>query len=353
MRCIITSKSTHKSLIYKLIFVTLGLMLTPSYSWAQDRLSTSIKLNSKEATVNDFFSSITEQTGLRFAISHHDFDVTRHVKLPYSQATASELLKDLTKPTGHTYKLRNGKYILILKDEVKPVAQVAKPVKKPVVEKTVLVVPEEPVVEEVVIVDTIVRGKPLADHTVINLDSRGPYQKKKEGKTSWAIKTNLLYAATLTPNLGLEIGFNPQISLNITGGYNPWNREGKRDDNDKLVHWTVQPELRYWFCERASGHFIGVHGIVAKYNIGGYKFLNAFDKDYRYEGWGVGGGLTYGYSWMFSKRWALEAYVGAGIIQLDDKKTDNRDWCCTEKESRSKTYFGPTKAGISLIYTIK
>lgn len=36
-----------------------------------------------------------------------------------------------------------------------------------------------------------------------------PFGKKmKVERTTWALKTNLLYAATLIPNLGLEIGID-------------------------------------------------------------------------------------------------------------------------------------------------
>lgn len=62
------------------------------------------------------------------------------------------------------------------------------------------------------------------------------------------------------------------MSVNVIGGYNPWNRKGKKGDNDKIVHWLIQPELRYWFCEPAGGHFIGIHAIATQYNIGGHKF---------------------------------------------------------------------------------
>lgn len=37
-----------------------------------------------------------------------------------------------------------------------------------------------------------------------------------------AVKTNLLYWATTTPNLGMEIGLGKQTTLDIVGGYNPW-----------------------------------------------------------------------------------------------------------------------------------
>ena len=77
------------------------------------------------------------------------------------------------------------------------------------------------------------------------------------------------------------------------------------------------------------------------------------DKNYRYEGWGAGAGINYGYSWAFSKRWGVEAYLGIGVVQFDFDKTDNREWCCGKTEHSAKTYFGPTQIGISLIYNIK
>lgn len=85
-----------------------------------------------------------------------------------------------------------------------------------------------------------------------------------------AVKTNLLYDATTTMNLGLEIGLGKKWSLDLSGNYNPW----KFDDETRLRHWGVQPELRYWLCEKFNGHFLGLHGHYAKYNVGGMSFLS-------------------------------------------------------------------------------
>ena len=78
-----------------------------------------------------------------------------------------------------------------------------------------------------------------------------------------AIKTNALYWATSTPNLGLEIGLAKKLTLDISGNYNPW----KFSDNKQLKHWLVQPELRYWLCERFNGSFFGLHGHYADADI--------------------------------------------------------------------------------------
>lgn len=68
-----------------------------------------------------------------------------------------------------------------------------------------------------------------------------------------AVKTNLLYWATSTPNIGFEFGLGKRTTLDLVGGYNPWTLN--KDDNKKIKHWMVMPEFRYWLCERFNGHF--------------------------------------------------------------------------------------------------
>ena len=114
-----------------------------------------------------------------------------------------------------------------------------------------------------------------------------------------ALKTNLLYDATSTMNLGFEFGLSPKWTLDVSGNYNPWTFS----KNKKWQHWLVQPEARYWFCNKMMGSFIGFHALGGSHNIGNvdldFKFLGTdFSKlkDYRYEGWFVGAGVAYGYT---------------------------------------------------------
>ena len=80
-----------------------------------------------------------------------------------------------------------------------------------------------------------------------------------------ALKSNLLYDATTTMNLGLEFGLARKWTLDVPVNYNPW----KPDNGRRLRHWGIQPEVRYWFCERFRRTFIGVHGHYADFNVGG------------------------------------------------------------------------------------
>lgn len=174
------------------------------------------------------------------------------------------------------------------------------------------------------------------------------------------IKTNLLYDATSTLNLGVEFGIARKWTMDISGNYNPWTFS----DNRKMKHWLVQPEARFWLCEKFNGHFFGVHAHGGQFNFGGMlpwgfnsgKMFGSIESknisNYRHEGWLAGAGVSYGYQWMLGNRWGLEATVGAGYAYLDyDKYIQNR--CGKFLGNETKHYFGLTKLGITLIYIIK
>lgn len=167
-----------------------------------------------------------------------------------------------------------------------------------------------------------------------------------------AAKTNLLYWTTTTPNIGMEFGLGEQTTLELTGGYNPWTLD--KEQNKKLKHWLVMPEFRYWLCERFNGHFFGIHTGYTFYNISGVRipFQGKETADHRYQGWATGLGISYGYSWILGKRWNIEATIGFGYAYSNYDKYECAT-CGRFKGSRDKHYFGPTKAGISLIYIIK
>ena len=84
-----------------------------------------------------------------------------------------------------------------------------------------------------------------------------------------AVKTNVLYWATTTPNLGFEFGLGKKTSLELFGGYNPWNLD--KGENKKMKHYLIQPEFRYWLCERFQGHFFGLHAGFSEYNVSGVR----------------------------------------------------------------------------------
>ena len=169
----------------------------------------------------------------------------------------------------------------------------------------------------------------------------------------FALKTNIISDALLSPNLGAELTVAPRWSIDLSGQLNAWNL----DNGKKWKHWLVQPEARYRFCEATNGHFLGFHALGGEYNFGHidlpFKFLGSnFKKlkDNRYQGWFAGAGVAYGYSWALGKHWNLEAEIGLGWVytRYDVYECEG---CGRKTESgRHHNYVGPTKAAINLVY---
>jgi hypothetical protein len=234
-----------------------------------------------------------------------------------------------------------------------------------------------------------------------------------------ALKTNLLYDATTTINLGYEFALNKKTTLDIWVNYNPWTL-GKKwvglyedelsvqsasasERATKIKHLMIQPELRWWVCEKFNGHFFGVHLHGGVFNVGGLKlpfdwgrykdvdgnYLGSYpvemtpvgydnikvqgiayhvfsegddkywanaDRDGIYinsfEGWFVGAGISYGYHWVLSPRFSMEFTLGVGYAYFDYEKSRCTD--CRKKLGEESThYFGPTRLGLSLVYMLK
>lgn len=168
----------------------------------------------------------------------------------------------------------------------------------------------------------------------------------------WAIKTNVIYDATATANLGIEIGLAPKWTLDISGNLNAWSK----NEATKWKHWMVQPEARYWFCDRFSRHFLGFHAIAGAFNFGGINnnisFLGTdFSRlqDNRYQGYAYGAGVAYGFAFMLSEHINLELEAGFGYMYLDYEIFDCSD-CGRRIGDGGHHYIGPTKAAINLVF---
>lgn len=175
-----------------------------------------------------------------------------------------------------------------------------------------------------------------------------------------AVKSNLLYDATSTINLGFEFATARNWTIELSANYNPWTFS----DNKKMKLWMLQPELRWWTCQRFTGHFIGVHALGGAYNWGGMlpwgfrngKMLGFIEnkqiQNNRYQGWIIGTGVSYGYQFIVSNRLSFEASIGLGYARISyDRYACHK--CGSYLGSGRQNYFGPTKIGLSIIYFIK
>ena len=165
-----------------------------------------------------------------------------------------------------------------------------------------------------------------------------------------ALKNNLLYDASLTPNVSAEVLLSRKWTLDTTFGLNPWTFS----DNRKWRHWMLQPELRRWMCQSFNGSFWGFHALGGEFNAGHVDFplgIAPCLHNNRYEGWFLGGGVIYGHQWPITRHFSLEAAFGLGYAHLWHRKYPCTH-CGTETGRGHYNYLGPTKAAINIIYNL-
>lgn len=168
-----------------------------------------------------------------------------------------------------------------------------------------------------------------------------PKPPKKTGDPVLALKTNLLYDALITPNIELE--YWPCRHLSFTGEWLfPWYTSA---DHARAYELTeVGGELRWW--PRPYHFFLGAYGAW------GYYDLEAKWKGV--QGHFISYGLSTGWQWRLSRHWRLEGSVAFGYLKSPythyrDIKHDDR---LVRQYSKERTYLGPTKIRLSLVWVI-
>lgn len=167
-----------------------------------------------------------------------------------------------------------------------------------------------------------------------------------------AIKTNLLFDATLMPNVEIEVPIGKRWSIN--GEYMfPW----WLIDNDKYCLQIVSGGLegRYWLGNRQSreqrevltGHFLGLYAGGGKYDLQW--------KENGYQGeFFIAAGISYGWATRIARNLHLELNVGIGMLRTNYRHyhaIDDYETLLWQKNGRY-TWFGPTKAKLSLVWLL-
>ncbi len=168
-----------------------------------------------------------------------------------------------------------------------------------------------------------------------------------------AVKSNLLYWMTGTINAGAEIAVSKHSTLGATFNYNPWTI----GSDNKIQHWFVRPEYRYWVTEKYTRLFFGVHLIGGGFEVGGFKipfignrFFKGLQTNY-YKGSFFAGGVSMGYQFYISPHWNLEISAGAGLARIKHHAEP------IDPTKRKKSYVDavhylpiPTEVGFSFVY---
>jgi len=172
-----------------------------------------------------------------------------------------------------------------------------------------------------------------------------------------ALRTNLAYAASATPNIGLEVPVGQHLSLGFNAGLKPWPRwlawDWDKTVEKKWRHLLFAPEMRWWPWGVYDKLFVGTDLIYTHYNVGAVTFpfgMYPSIRDRRLQGDFYGLGLFAGWSWWLSDHWRLEAEAGIGAGYSDAREFD----CayCGAEVGRQKGPVLVPKIGVNLSYNI-
>ena len=154
----------------------------------------------------------------------------------------------------------------------------------------------------------------------------------------FALRTNLLRWATLTPDLGLEWRINPSWGILVNGSWTSWSWNNK---DRRYALWEVMPEVRYYVGKEKRGY------LGAMYKAGGFNYkLSATGK----QGNLMGGGITGGYQLRLNSALLLDFSLAVGCLHVDYEKYEVINGVRVRKGKESKNWWGPINAGVTLVW---
>lgn len=168
---------------------------------------------------------------------------------------------------------------------------------------------------------------------------------------TFSVRNNLLYDATLTPNLGFDVRIDSLWSVGVDVGLRPWPRGD--ETTRKYRHFLVSPEVRRWLRNAGSGHFFGANLLYTHFNVGNIKMpfgLYPSVRHQRKQGDAIAIGPSYGYSWRLASHWSIEAEAGfdIGLSWSDVYECGH----CGTKTGTDNGVFLMPRVGINAVYKI-
>ena len=163
-----------------------------------------------------------------------------------------------------------------------------------------------------------------------------------------SLHTNMLYDLALVPNGGIEFYLGRGWSVAGNWMYAWWKSDRKHN------YWRIYGgdlAVRKYFGRLAkekplTGHHAGVYGGIVTYDfeLGGRGYLG--------DRWSWHAGVEYGYALPIARRLNLDFSLGLGYLGGEYKEYLPIDDCYVWQATKRRRWFGPTKAGIALVWLI-
>ena len=158
--------------------------------------------------------------------------------------------------------------------------------------------------------------------------------------TELSLRANLLRWATLTPDLGVEWRICPSWGIAVNGSWTSWSWN---DKHRRYALWEVASEVRYYMGEKKAW-YLGAMFKAGQFN---YK-LSETGK----QGDLMGGGITAGYQLRLNKALALDFNLGLGYLNADYEKYEVINGVRVRRGNETKDWWGPTNAGVTLVWKL-
>lgn len=162
------------------------------------------------------------------------------------------------------------------------------------------------------------------------------------------VTTNMLYDAALIPNIGLGIMMSDRLTLHADWMYARWS------NRDRVRYWRIYGgdiEVKYRVGKRherspLGGHHIGVYGSMACYDFQAGRSHRGFLSDK----WNYAAGISYTYSLPVSRHFNIDFSLGLGYLWGTYKRHTHIDDCNVWLSTHKLGWFGPTRAGVTLVW---
>lgn len=167
-----------------------------------------------------------------------------------------------------------------------------------------------------------------------------------------ALRNNLLYDATLTPNLGADIRLDSIWTVGAIVGLNAWDID--KDKNKKWRHLLIEPNVRRWLNRSPfSKSYLEGDLIYSHFNVGNTTIpFSLYDavKEKRLQGDLFALGGKFGYSWILARTWRVEAEAGLAIGYAWFKEYECAT--CGQQLGEGDRIFLLPQLGINVVYII-
>lgn len=166
-----------------------------------------------------------------------------------------------------------------------------------------------------------------------------------------ALKSNLLYDALITPNIGAEVHIGKGISV---GG--SWTAAWWKADPENWYHRIKGGEIeaKKWLGSRpfsAEDEVIPFQG----WHAGIYAQMLQYDFSWGNKGsiatrWSWGAGVQGGWAMPVGKRLSLDFALSLGYLTGEYEEYVPMDGCYVWQATKNRHWIGPTKAEVTLVW---